>query len=172
MSGISEQYQQSINRFLQISNEKINLLLGRTGEKMKSATLTRMEETNNYASGRLRQTVNYTIDGKTLIFGANAKNKGFPYANVVEFGRRPGTYPNMDAILKWVKRKVLLGHINLSNVQGKTLEKKQENLAWMVSNKIARKGIEGRFPFKFGFEEGLKFFENEINKIIVEAFNE
>jgi hypothetical protein len=56
-----------------------------------------------------------------------------PYADVIEFGRLPGTMPPVDAIKGWVKRKGIAQD-----------EKEVNSIAWAISMDIKENGMEPR----------------------------
>lgn len=72
-----------------------------------------------------------------------------PHAPIVEDGRRPGRWPPRDAIEGWVRRKFRLRISELVPArQGRSVRAARErwfrSMAFLVSRKIARRGIEGR----------------------------
>ena len=64
------------------------------------------------------------------------------YSPIVNFGRRPGKMPPIDAIADWVIRKGLV-----AKARGKAKwDQRREavQIAWLIARKIAAKGIEGK----------------------------
>jgi hypothetical protein len=60
-----------------------------------------------------------------------------PYAPFVEYGRKPGKQPPVDAIVRWIAQKpVDIGDRDIRSV------------AFMIARKIGKRGVKGRFPFK------------------------
>ena len=59
------------------------------------------------------------------------------YWPIIEQGRRAGSFPPVDAIRLWVKRKL-----------GINEERQMKQVAYLVGRKIARLGIPGKFVFR------------------------
>jgi hypothetical protein len=76
------------------------------------------------------------------------------YSSGVEFGRTPGTWPNREAILWWVKRK------------GIAPKGEEERVAFLVSRKIAEKGIDPVPFMRPAYEKWAKRFDVELTKIL------
>ena len=167
------QYKESLQVFFADLEKEGDKLLNLAGIKMVATTRGLQDTNKNYATRRLNDLTNYKISGKVLTFGSNAKNKGYSYGLVQEFGRRKGKWPNIGDIEKWVKKKIMLGHIKLKNPEklGNTRAKQLKTLAFLISRKIKNKGVKGRFYYKAGFESGLKLFNSNINEFIQRAFN-
>ena len=66
-----------------------------------------------------------------------------PYFHFAENGRRPGKFPPLDAILKWVQFKRLVPR---PGRDGKVPSTNQ--LVYLISRKIATKGTEGKHLFE------------------------
>lgn len=56
------------------------------------------------------------------------------YADIIEFGRHPGSMPPVEPLVKWVKRKL-----------GITNDKKALNIAWGIAVEMKKRGLEGTF---------------------------
>lgn len=67
-----------------------------------------------------------------------------PYAVVMEQGRRPGKFPPRLPIERWVIRH--RDSFGLTST-GEKFMQEVRRVAWLVSRKIARRGISGRFFF-------------------------
>ena len=80
------------------------------------------------------------IDTGTMFKTANIERKFlektivYPalYADVIEFGRHPGTMPPVKPLIKWVQRK-----LGITNI------KKARNVAWAIATEIKKRGLEG-----------------------------
>ena len=163
MESLSNQYSKESLKFLSGFKKELNILLNRSGSAMVAHTRKLQDESNNYASRNMSNSTNYKIKNKKnsidLSFGSNAKStKGYPYPIVMEFGRKPGSWPNISSLIKWVTKKVILGHIVLDEKLGKNKKQKIKNLAFIIARVIKKNGIKGRFFYSKGFEEGLKLF--------------
>lgn len=176
MESGSEQYKKSIKDFQDNIKIELRKLFNKTGIKMVSKTRKLQDQNNNYATRSLSNKTNYRIkenkNSTILSFGSNAKNKGFEYGLVQEFGRKKGKFPNIKSIAKWVRKKVSLGHIKLDKELGRNQGKRIDTLTFLIARAIKEKGIKGKFYYFKGFENGSKYFNENIDKIILKAFNE
>lgn len=80
------------------------------------------------------------------------------YAPFVEYGRRPGKQPPVDAILKW------LAFRNIQPVNRST--------AFLIARAIGRRGIKGRFPFKRALDVFFPQIEPIFEKELLGAINQ
>ena len=90
--------------------------------------------------GTLRDSLNYQIISPfpNLVGAVGSPSV---YAPVMEFGRKPNSrMPPVDAIALWAVRKLGLS------------PEEAEGAAWAIAKSIAKKGIEGKYMFKEGFE--------------------
>lgn len=160
--------------FIRELGEALENLLNEAGLKMRDTTKELQKETNSYASGKLRNSTDFSLKKEKresfIVFGANAKNKGYQYGIVQEFGRPSGTYPNIKDLSKWVKRKAQLGHLILEKELGKTRKKRIDTLTYLIARSIYKKGFEGKFFYKKGFEAGSNLFAKKINNVIEKVF--
>tara|TARA_Y100001937_G_C6946342_1_gene252650 strand:+ start:45 stop:503 length:459 start_codon:yes stop_codon:yes gene_type:complete len=135
------------------------------GEKMVADIKQQLNSTNprKYASGKLINNLTFYIsNNKELIIKSPGAEK---YQSVVNFGRRPGTYPARGVIEDWIK---------IKNLKAKHV--KQRSLAFVIKRKIKEQGIPGinftqntfqKFSPIIGQSVGLKYQE-ELNRIIKE----
>lgn len=65
-----------------------------------------------------------------------------PYAPFVEYGRRPGKQPPVDAILRWIVFKGIGGP-------------HPRRQAFAIARSIGKKGVKGRYPFRRAVESSL-----------------
>lgn len=128
-------------------------------------------EKEAYDTGRLLRSVTSTItkgkDELSLILGTN-----LDYALDVELGRKPGAWPNLDALVKWCGRRLRREGVNtkvnvtfnelkdLARTGGKPATAQQKAyrahlaMVYLVGRKIAKKGIRQKLIFK-RLEAGL-----------------
>lgn len=96
-------------------------------------------------------------DAYEIAFGS--PDKEVEYATYVEFGRRPGKRPPIDAIKQWVDKKHLSDTYSIKDHsqsrRGKDYEKRRDSVAWAVANSIAKKGTRAH-PFLFPAFEAKK----------------
>jgi len=111
-------------------------------------------------TGRLRASV---------VFLGRGPDKGVlaspvVYSSVMEYGRRPGKFPPPGPMQLWVRRK-----LRISN------QKDIRSIAFLVSRKIARAGIEGRHMFdkgiKAGWPRAKRAMESIIKRIIIQRLS-
>ncbi len=82
-----------------------------------------------------------------------------PYAAVIEFGRRPGSFPPIGPIRLWAVRK--LG-ISMEEASG---------VAFLIARKIARNGIAGRFVLQEQIDNGKvqRILNREVRREVLAA---
>lgn len=98
-------------------------------------------------TGTLRRSLNATIrnSANSYVINFGAKGNAAKYFRAVNDGRRKGSFPPLDPILRWAGRKKL----RLRNEKGgfvKTDAKAMKQIAYKVAAKIKREGI-APFPF-------------------------
>jgi hypothetical protein len=107
----------------------------------------------SYATGNLANFQTYIDinDGRFLVTFELAD-----YWKYVEYGRRPGKMPPIDAIEQWVKVKPVVPNA----INGRVPDTRQ--LAFLIARKIGREGIPGKKPLT------NTIYSEEVN-IIIEA---
>ena len=171
MESIEKQFSKSVKERLAIFDKELDKLLNQTGIKMVKEVRTLQDVNQNYASRELSNKTNYLIQGTTLTLGSNATSPtGYNYGLVQEFGRKPGKWPNFEAIYDWVDKKVKLGHMSLSEDLGKDYNHRVGQLAFLISAKIKAKGIKGKFFYKKAFEIGEEFLISKLVNVITDVF--
>ena len=104
------------------------------------------------ATGNLAGSINIEVKTNSLeIIGEVGTN--VPYGIFVEEGTRPHR-PPIAPLIEWVER-MKMG----SNPQ------ENRRIAYAIASKIARRGTEGQYPFRDGFEAA----KSEVEKIYDEA---
>lgn len=117
------------------------------------------------ASGTLGQTASSTIeiDGTKLIISLNLE----PYWKYVEYGRRAGKMPPIDAIARWITIKPIVPN----PINGRVPDTRQ--LAFLIARKIGRDGIEGRKPItEMVYSDTVETMLNDIKSAIVGQLKE
>lgn len=117
------------------------------------------------ASGMLSQTASSTIeiDGTKLIISLNLE----PYWKYVEYGRRAGKMPPIDAIARWITIKPIVPN----PINGRVPDTRQ--LAFLIARKIGRDGIEGRKPItETVYSDTVETMLNDIKSAIVGQLKE
>lgn len=73
-----------------------------------------------------------------------------PYAGIIEFGRRPGTWPNIGAIREWVYRKFkdkstrgagAKTFTRKNTAAGGSQQRELDGIAFMIARQIKEKGV-------------------------------
>lgn len=105
-------------------------------------------------TGRLTKSVEIDrISENSREFGFTAvSSEGYPYPQVVEWGRASGKAPPFKPIFEWVKR------------AGLGTGKEQKSIAYAIINKIKKRGIKGTGFFRKAIEIA-KNNEKKIEKI-------
>ena len=138
-------------------------------------------EKEAYDTGRLLRSVTSAIyadkDLLRLVIGSN-----LDYAINIEKGRKPGKWPNLDALTQWVGRKLrrqgINAMVNVSFDQLKQLAKSGHKPAtaqqkayrlqlaavFLIGRKIATKGIRQKLIFGRIQDGLLTFFRTEVQK--------
>lgn len=90
------------------------------------------------ASSTLSKTAKAVVEvnGNHLLVSLNLE----PYWKYVEYGRKAGKMPPIDAIAEWIKVKPIVPE----PINGKVPDTRQ--LAFLIARKIGREGIQGRKP--------------------------
>lgn len=115
--------------------------------------------------GLLRQSwqTTQTHTSPTAAMGAVVSN--WPYAAAVEYGRKPGKMPPVDAIELWVRRKLQISD-----------DKRARSVAFVIARAIGRRGTVGRYMAQLGLSAAqpyvIKLFDEAIDKAIKRFANE
>ena len=103
-----------------------------------------------------------------------------PKVNAVEFGRKPGRMPPVEAIALWVTRKGLAGTYKITASKtgrhariGKREKQRKEDLslAWAIAIKIGRVGTVGAAMFQKGFEASQAYIVKTVDAAIDRILN-
>lgn len=112
------------------------------------------------ASSTLSQTATATVEmnGTKLLISLNLE----PYWRYVEYGRRAGKMPPIDAIAKWITVKPIIPN----PVNGRVPDTRQ--LAFLIARKIGREGIIGQKPISnIAYSDAMESLINDIKSAIV-----
>lgn len=94
-------------------------------------------------TGMLRSSIHTIKDYKQPRYQGGIETN-LPYAIVMEEGRKPGKWPPMDAIIRWVTLKTRRGDMKLPEGtpgSGKRRKKAIKGLAFQVARGIKKRGI-------------------------------
>lgn len=127
MTRPSSHITRQVRRDLAAILRGIDTELHRIGNDMERDVVNYIESNRLEIEGDLKKGINFQVDyaggSFTLRFGGSAIHTYF-----VEEGRRAGKFPPVDAMRRWVYRKL--------NITGK----ERERVAFLVGRKIKRKG--------------------------------
>ena len=131
----------------------------------------KLNEGGSNATGLLGNSLTTQVNAEDGIYEVTLQIQD--YWKYLEYGRLPGTFPNIDAIRKWIQVKPVIPTIQ-SNGKIPTLSQ----LTYLISRKIARDGIEPRYylnntldeidltPLEEGITRSLaKQLDNELRQI-------
>ena len=127
-------------------NEYAAKVVERAKSNLRIQRTVRGKKAKRVASGTLLNSLTYKLTIRyrkpTLDFTVNNKEAG-QYADVIEWGRKPGArMPPPDAIEQWIRIKPL----KLRNRQGEFIKSTESNIksaAWAIAKSIGENGIEG-----------------------------
>lgn len=110
-----------------------------------------LQRNGSNASGDLANSIKGTVktSGKWIEISISLED----YWKYVEYGRKPGKFPPIDAIRMWIDVKPILPRA----INGKLPTKQQ--LAFLIARKIAQKGIKPK-PFLYNTMDKFKLVEN------------
>ena len=121
----------------------------------------KLESQGINASSNLSKSVSTIVElnDNHLVISLNLE----PYWKYVEYGRKAGKMPPIDAIADWIKIKPIVPE----PVNGKVPDTRQ--LAFLIARKIGREGIEGRKPltnmiYSDAVENIIQDIKNEIQR--------
>lgn len=131
----------------------------------------KLNEGGSNATGLLGNSLSTTVNAEDGIYEVVLNIQ--EYWKYLEYGRLPGSFPNIDAIRKWIQVKPVLPTPD-RNGKIPTIEQ----LTFLISRKIAEKGIEPRYylnntldeidltPLEEGITKSLaKQLDNELRQI-------
>ena len=134
------------SEFEKILNEYAATVVERAQSNLRIKRRVRGKMVNRVASGNLLRSLYYKINiryNKPTIDFTVSNDEAGKYADVIEFGRRPGAkMPPVSAIEKWLKLKP----IKLRNRQGefiKSTESAIKSAAYAIAQSIGKNGIQG-----------------------------
>lgn len=142
----------------------LSMVLADYGDKLVQEYKNNLTESNAVASGKLRDTVTYTmkIDDNFIEIGLNLQD----YWKWIESGRPPTTQSGNGelrrAILNWIKVKPIMPR----PYNGKLPT--EEQLAYLISRKIHREGYKGKGLLRQSVDDVNQQMMNDIKAAIIE----
>lgn len=149
-------------------NEYAATVVERAQSNLRIKRRVRGKVVNRVASGNLLNSLTYKLriryNKPTIDF--TVKGDAGKYADVIEYGRKPGAkMPPVAAIEQWIRIKPL----KLRNRQGefiKSTESKIKSAAFAMAMSIGKNGIEGIGYYKEAIEDTW----DEYKDVLTEAF--
>ena len=138
-------------------------VLNKYGQRVVDLYRSNLKNSGHNATGNLARTASFTIE--TSSGDLNVTIHLEDYYRYVEEGRRPGSFPQIDSILRWIQAK----HIMPREINGKLPTEQQ--LAYLIGRKIAQEGIAGTYDLANAQEAAKSEFENEIQEALKADYN-
>lgn len=150
-----------------ISNEVLQNFLSTLeeyAEKAKELYKRKLTDKEINASYKLLNSVETTVkrNDDEFIVSINLE----PYWYYVENGRKPGRFPPVDKILEWVRIKPVIPY---SDSRGRLPT--EEQLAFLISRKIAEQGTEGRNVLYETVDELNRYYLPKLQQALDRDFN-
>lgn len=146
-------------------------ILQQYGNQIIDSYRRKLYEGGSNATGLLGNSLTTQVNAEDGIYEVTLQIQD--YWKYLEYGRLPGTFPNIDAIRKWIQVKPVIPTVQ-SNGKIPTLSQ----LTYLISRKIARDGIEPRYylnntldeidltPLEEGITRSLeKQLDNELRQL-------
>jgi len=157
------------NPFEDVLNEYAAKVVERAQSNLRIKRRVRGKVVNRVASGTLEKSLTYKLRFRyrkpTLDFTVSNSEAG-QYADVIEWGRRPGArMPPPKAIENWIKIK----RLKLRNRQGEFIKSTESNIksaAFAMAKSIGENGIVGIGYYKEAIEDTW----DEYKDVLMEAF--
>ena len=124
---------------------------------------------NRVASGTLLNSLTYKLRIRyrkpTLDFTVDNDAAG-QYADVIEWGRRPGARPpKSEYIEDWLNKKIKIGALKLRNNQGqfiKATESRIKSAAFAIAKSIGENGIEGIHYYREAIDDTWEEYKERL----------
>jgi hypothetical protein len=151
--------------FEDILNEYALAVVERAQSNLRIKRRVRGKTVNRVASGRLLNSLYYNLkiryNKPTIDFTVSNDDAG-RYADVIEFGRRPGAkMPPVKPIEDWIRLKPL----KLRNRQGefiKSTESAIKSAAFAIAKSIGEKGIEGIYYYTEAIDDTWDEYKDKL----------
>lgn len=144
---------------------EINQTIKEITDRMLELYRNKLIDKNINASNTLSNTATtiVEVDGTTLSVSFNLED----YWKYVEYGRRPGKRPPIDAIERWIKVKPIIP----DPINGRIPSTKQ--LAFLISRKIGMEGTKAQRPLESAiYSDSMELLINQLKNEIVGQLNE
>lgn len=111
----------------------LEVLLTRCGEQLINIYRKKLSQYNANASGTLGNSLNCFVQYDSECYELFIQIQD--YWKCVEYGRKPGSFPNVNALIKWIQVKPVLPRPYKKRLPS------QESLAFLIGRKIKNDGI-------------------------------
>jgi hypothetical protein len=153
------------NEFENMLNEYALAVVERAQSNLRIKRRVRGKVVNRVASGRLLNSLYYNLkiryNKPTIDFTVSNDDAG-KYADVIEFGRRPGAkMPPVKPIEDWIRLKPL----KLRNRQGEFIKATESNIksaAFAIAKSIGEKGIEGIYYYTEAIDDTWDEYKDKL----------
>ena len=155
---------------LDLNNSSITDVLLDFGNEVQEAMKENLSKGYGFASGDLYQSINFSskILGNTFHF---VLDMGVDYWKAVDEGRKAGTRPPINDIIKWVKTKAAFpgasrpGKIPIHKIPNIKDRAVQRGLAYVIARKIGDKGTKGnKCYYKVITPDRLKQLQRDLGR--------
>lgn len=141
-------------------NIEINEAITNIADRMLDLYKNKLVDNNINASNTLHDNASTVIEvnGLTLSVSFNLED----YWKYVEYGRRPGKRPPLDAIEQWIKVKPIVP----DPINGKIPSTRQ--LAFLISRKIGMEGTRAQRPLESAmYSDNMELLINQLKNEII-----
>lgn len=150
-----------VDKFIRDLKADTNKALLYCGEYLQGK-LREQLEVDSYDTGNLARSVTYRqIKDGLVEVGTNLE-----YAAVREYGRKPGTFPNLDALVGWTARHGMI--TGGASMKYDDLHYIDKGTIYVIARAIAIKGIKGKHTFEKVYEQEqdniIKIFNDYMNR--------
>jgi hypothetical protein len=160
------------SEFEDILNEYALAVVERAQSNLRIKRRVRGKVVNRVASGRLLNSLYYNLkiryNKPTIDFTVSNDDAG-KYADVIEFGRRPGAkMPPVKPIEDWIRLKPL----KLRNRQGEFIKATESNIksaAFAIAKSIGEKGIEGIYYYTEAIDDTWDEYKDKLMESYIKS---
>lgn len=107
------------------------------------------------ASGELQNSATWRVEETATTYNIIFNLEDYYY--YVEVGRKAGSFPNLDAIKRWIDQKPILPRPYVLK-SGKQVLPTKNQIAFLIGRKIQDEGIEG----KYYIEQAVDFYYDDL----------
>ena len=160
------------DEFENMLNEYALAVVERAQSNLRIKRRVRGKTVNRVASGRLLNSLYYNLTiryNKPTIDFTVSNDAAGKYADVIEFGRRPGAkMPPLKPIEDWIRLKPL----KLRNKQGSFIKATESNIksaAFAIAKSIGEKGIEGIYYYTEAIDDTWDEYKDKLMESYIKS---